>query len=153
MTRDEFLRQLQEALENDLQGSIVQENVDYYNQYISEEVRKGVAEQDVIDTLGDPWILAKTVIGSESETKYSNNIYEAEESHSKHNKQNEQSAVPNKAYIFGLDTWWKKLLAVLAIVGILIFVLVIVGGLLWLFLPILIPIIVAIWLLRLWNKR
>ena len=41
MTRMEFLQQLRQALENDLSGSVVQENVDFYNQYISDEVRKG----------------------------------------------------------------------------------------------------------------
>ena len=150
MTRDEFLRQLQEALENDLQGSIVQENVDYYNQYISEEVRKGIAEQEVIDTLGDPWILAKTVIDSAGEAKYFNNVYEAEEPR---NKQDKQSVSPNKAYLFGLDTWWKKLLAVLVIVGILLLVLVIVGGLLWFLLPILLPIIIVILVIRFLNRK
>ena len=34
MTRMEFLQQLRQALENDLSGSVVQENVDFYNQYI-----------------------------------------------------------------------------------------------------------------------
>ena len=62
MTRIEFLQQLRQALENDLSGSVVQENVDYYNQYISDEVRKGKSEEEVLRMLGDPWILARTVI-------------------------------------------------------------------------------------------
>ena len=61
MTRIEFLQQLRQALENDLSGSVVQENVDYYNQYISDEVRKGKSEEEVLRMLGDPWILARTV--------------------------------------------------------------------------------------------
>ena len=62
MTRMEFLQQLRQALENDLSGSVVQENVDFYNQYISDEVRKGKSEEEVLQMLGDPWILARTVI-------------------------------------------------------------------------------------------
>jgi len=147
MTRDEFLRQLQEALENDLQGQIVQENVDYYNQYISEEVHKGRGEQEVIDSLGDPWILAKTVIDSVDTTKYSSNVYETQESRSN------QDTKQNRAYIFGLDTWWKKLLAVFILVGIVLLVVVIVGGLLSLLIPILVPLLVIIMLIRLFNKR
>ena len=68
MTRIEFLQQLRQALENDLSGSVVQENVDYYNQYISDEVRKGKSEEEVLRMLGDPWILARTVIDAQDGT-------------------------------------------------------------------------------------
>ena len=37
MTRREFLDGLRTALGNDLSGSVIQENVDYYNGYISEK--------------------------------------------------------------------------------------------------------------------
>ena len=52
MTREEFLKKLKEALENDLSGRIVQENVSYYESYIIEEIRKGRTESEVIEELG-----------------------------------------------------------------------------------------------------
>ena len=39
MTKNEFLDRLKEALGNDLAAPKVQENVDYYNQYILDEVK------------------------------------------------------------------------------------------------------------------
>ena len=51
MTREEFLKKLKEALENDLSGRIVQENVSYYESYIIEEIRKGRTESEVIEEL------------------------------------------------------------------------------------------------------
>jgi Predicted membrane protein len=157
MTRDEFLRQLKEALENDLQGQIVQDNVNYYNQYISEEVRKGIAEQDVIDSLGDPWILAKTVIDSVSGTKYTEHIYEAEESRNKQ-KQGKESFTSKKAYTF--DTWWKRwllyggiFLIALAIIGVLFLAIVVVGGILAQLLPVILMVIVGIKVAQFVSKR
>lgn len=62
MTREEFLKKLKEALENDLSGRIVQENVSYYESYIIEEIGKGRTEREVIEELGDPWIIARSII-------------------------------------------------------------------------------------------
>ena len=64
MTKSEFLEKLRHALANDLSGPIVQDNVRYYDSYISDEVRKGRREEDVIAELGDPWAIAKTIIES-----------------------------------------------------------------------------------------
>ena len=44
MNRLEFLEKLKEALEQDLGPQAVQDNVNYYNQYIMDEVRGGKAE-------------------------------------------------------------------------------------------------------------
>ena len=39
MTKREFLDKLKKALANDLSGNVIRDNVDYYNDYITEEVR------------------------------------------------------------------------------------------------------------------
>lgn len=41
MTREEFLQGLKEALDGNMDASAIQENLNYYNEYINEEVRKG----------------------------------------------------------------------------------------------------------------
>ena len=65
MTKREFLDKLKKALANDLSGNVIRDNVDYYNDYITEEVRKGRKESEVIEELGDPWAIAKNIITSE----------------------------------------------------------------------------------------
>ena len=44
MTKREFLEGLRKALGNDLDRATVQENVNYYDGYISDEVSKGKTE-------------------------------------------------------------------------------------------------------------
>ena len=61
MTKREFLDKLKKALANDLSGNVIRDNVDYYNDYITEEVRKGRKESEVIEELGDPWAIAKNI--------------------------------------------------------------------------------------------
>ena len=63
MTKYEFLEKMRHALANDLSAPIVQENVEYYDSYISEEMRKGRSETAVTEELGDPWAIARTIIG------------------------------------------------------------------------------------------
>lgn len=62
MTREEFLQGLKEALDGNMDASAIQENLNYYNEYINEEVRKGKTEQQVVDTLGDSWAIAQTLV-------------------------------------------------------------------------------------------
>ena len=47
MTKMEFLEGLRKALGNDLDRATVQENVNYYDGYISDEVSKGKTEEEV----------------------------------------------------------------------------------------------------------
>ena len=67
MDRLEFLDKLKEALMQDLGEQAVQENVTYYNQYMNDEIKSGKSEAEVIDMLGDPWIIARTIIDTQSE--------------------------------------------------------------------------------------
>ena len=64
MTKHEFLDKMRHALANDLSGPVIQENISYYDGYISDEVRKGRSEEAVTEELGDPWAIAKTIIES-----------------------------------------------------------------------------------------
>ena len=64
MTKMEFLEGLRKALGNDLDRATVQENVNYYDGYISDEVSKGKTEEEVTAELGDPWVIAHIAIQS-----------------------------------------------------------------------------------------
>lgn len=65
MKQHEFLAQLKIALENELNEQNVNENLEFYKNYIQGELQKGIAEEKVIEQLGDPWAIAKTVILTE----------------------------------------------------------------------------------------
>ena len=61
MSREEFLRQLKESLKSSLGQDALNKQIDYYDNYISEEIKKGRSETDVINELGDPRLIAKTI--------------------------------------------------------------------------------------------
>ena len=62
MNREEFTEKLQRALAGGLDSSKVAENITYYREYIDSEVRRGRSEQEVLESLGDPRLLAKSII-------------------------------------------------------------------------------------------
>lgn len=149
MTRSEFLSQLKSALQIDLNPAAVQENINYYNQYISEEVAKGKSEEEVLQMLGDPWILAHTIIDASDGTDYET-VYEAEGNtySSSDTQQSYHKGNPN-VHVFGLDTWWKKLLLLLSVIMIVLLVVVIISGVVQLLAPILVPILIIMIIVRL----
>lgn len=62
MNRIEFIEKLQRALAGGLNSRQVAENVRYYQEYIDMEIRKGRKESEVLEGLGDPRLLAKSII-------------------------------------------------------------------------------------------
>ena len=60
MTRAEFLQGLRTELEGRVPYSVIQENIRYYDSYISDEISKGADEAEVIENLGGPRIIART---------------------------------------------------------------------------------------------
>lgn len=62
MNRIEFMEKLQRALASGLSDRQVTENVRYYQEYVDTEIRKGRSEEEVLAGLGDPRLLAKSII-------------------------------------------------------------------------------------------
>lgn len=62
MDKNEFLEKLQRTLAGGLGSGQVAENIRYYQEYIESEIRKGRSEEEVLSQLGDPRLLAKSII-------------------------------------------------------------------------------------------
>ena len=153
MTRSEFLRKLREALENDLSGSIVTENVRYYEDYIRDEVRRGRQEEDVIGELGDPWVIAQTIIDSAEENigkdYQRTNTYETQK---EYRYEDQQQSPDGGMHVFAFDTWWKRLLFWLAIAGVIFLVGSVAFGLLSIFAPFIVPMLIVIAVVNLLGR-
>ena len=65
MTKLEFIEKLQATLEENLPAQDVRSNVNYYWNYIREEEGKGRSEEDILQELGDPRLIARTIVDSE----------------------------------------------------------------------------------------
>lgn len=65
MTKFEFTESLRKALSGRVNYNVVNDNVTYYENYIDTEIRKGRNEQEILEELGDPRLIAKTIIEAE----------------------------------------------------------------------------------------
>ena len=76
MNKNEFLKKLKIALSNDVSQSVIDSQIKYYDDYISNEIKSGRKEQNVLDELGDPNLIAKTIkqVSPEENTDSYNNI-------------------------------------------------------------------------------
>ena len=64
MSREEFLRGLEEALAGEVPASVVRDNLNYYSSYLSQELAKGLTMEEIIEEIGEPRIVARTIIDS-----------------------------------------------------------------------------------------
>lgn len=157
MTKSEFLDKLQEALGNDLNGAAVRENVDYYSQYIRGEVDDGRSEEEVIGELGDPWVIARTIIDA-AEGAPGAGGYAYEQGGQAYGQtygqavQQGRTAGTNRIGTSGRG-WWKLVLLLLGVIGVLLAVVAVVGGIISLVAPILVPVLIVAVIVRAFGRR
>ena len=110
MSREEFLAGLEEALAGEVPASVIRENLNYYNSYISQEMAKG----RTVDEIGEPRIVARTNIdSSEAAGEAMGDGYGAfEDAGSTYESQSETSS---HVHYFDLSKWYWKLLLMLAV--------------------------------------
>lgn len=51
MTKRQFMEELRSSLEGMVSQVVIQENMNYYEDYINEQIRNGKNEQDVLNEL------------------------------------------------------------------------------------------------------
>ncbi len=62
MNKLEFIDRLRAALTGRLSAEEVQEHVNYYEDYINTQIRLGTGEEEVLRSLGEPRLIAKTIV-------------------------------------------------------------------------------------------
>ncbi len=62
MTKREFLDTLRRSLNGKMTEAEVADNIAYYENYISQSVSGGKSEEQVLSELGDPRLIAKTIL-------------------------------------------------------------------------------------------
>lgn len=155
MTRREFLRGLEEALQMDVPQSVIRNQLAYYDQYISDEIAKGRSEKEVLDELGDPRLIARTI---EDATEAAGESYtDADYRDSGSSYTNTYSDVPGEerrgpfSGNRGMHFETSSTMGCLLLSIILIVVLGIIGTIVGALLPILTPVIAVLliyWLIK-----
>ena len=109
MNRTEFLDTLRSQLSGQMHEGKVAAHVRYYEDYIQSQVRSGRDEQQVLDELGDPRLIARTLL----DTDVDNGQLDYEEySTYSDDAQNTRSSSRNHVHVWRFDTWYSKLLGV-----------------------------------------
>lgn len=75
MSKQEFLDKLRAALSGNVPAKLVEENVAYYSDYINAQIRVGRSEESVLQSLGEPRLIAKSIITANSGEEYIKNGY------------------------------------------------------------------------------
>ena len=118
MTRTEFLEELRLALQGNISQAGVNENLRYYENYIIEESRKGQTEEEVIQRLGNPRLIAKTIIDTSSQA---GNAYD--ESYYERQTQDETAKTPWKHRILMILSGLVFILILIFVAKLMIFLL------------------------------
>lgn len=67
MNKTEYVQIIEKALVGNVSPQEVQETVAYYRDYIDMEIRKGRSEQEVLEQLGNPRLLVKSIIAAKEQ--------------------------------------------------------------------------------------
>lgn len=147
MTKHEFLRRLEEALVNEVEPSVIRENLKYYEGYIGEEVKKGRTEEEVLEELGDPWAIARTIsdMAETGSQEYQSPQHRAD--YEEERTEPRGSAVQINTGRWGCILW--------LVIGILAVILIgaLIAGIISTLLPILLPILVIVVIVRIFAGR
>ena len=65
MSKQEFLDGLRRSLASGMESQEINEHINYYSQYIDSQIRMGTSEEEVMTSLGEPRLIAKTLLGME----------------------------------------------------------------------------------------
>lgn len=141
MNRREFINGLREALELKMNKNEIEAQVEYYSNYIKDEVKAGRKESDVTEELGDPWAIAKN-LGYESDTVYEDTATAETESFG--------GQATNKVY--KVNSQWVVWGILFLIIAIIFAVLSFTVSVLSFFAPIILPVLLVIFVIRMFKR-
>lgn len=138
MTKQDFILELRMVLSGKLDNSKIDAHARYYEEYISAEIRNGKSEKEVLEMLGNPRLIARSILDAEG---VSGNVYAQEDSGTEeggsYNGANTDGYLRPKKIV--LPSWLILLLVILTILAVLGIVVAVVW---WLA-----PMILVIWLI------
>lgn len=158
MTKEEFIKVLRESLYTEIASIEIENNVRYYNEYIDNQIRSGKTMDQVMAELGDPRLIARTIIETSKlgKTNYNNihnNTYQdayadTDDSH------NNNGHGYSHTYTFDGKVPLRYRILGIAVLILIIMLIIFLGSIaIRLFVNIGIPILLVYFLIRLITKR
>lgn len=169
MTKQEFLNALDERLTAEGAFQLARENREFYSSYIDGEIAKGKTEEEVLDELGDPSLIGRTILDAAGydvdgipDTNPGGDANAREQDHgfggysgygggSQTYDSDTRGGTEFGGREFrasGAGAW----LVLIGVICVLVLVIMFVLGLFWIVSPILLPILIILWVFRLISR-
>lgn len=152
MTKQEFLNELKEALIGEVTPEAMMDSYRYYNSYIDEYVGKGKSEEEVIEMLGKPALIARSIIAAQTGERVADveftedgrerKIWRKERANTYSNGQ--EQSFRHKEFHFDPGAWYAKIIYALIIILLVVLVFCILRGVIWVFITFGIPILIVL---------
>lgn len=158
MNRTEFLEILREQLSGEMPEGSVAAHIRYYHDYFEEQMKKGRSESEILQELGDPRLIARTLLDTDphsDQVVYDSGRYE---SSGQRNQESEngpgydrmnQNRVKHRTYRLDLTTWYGKAIVIAAAALIIAGLLVVIGTVL----PVIVIVCLVLYLISWIRKR
>ena len=147
MSKQEFLQRLREALAGEAAQSVIEENIRYYEEYIRTEVGKGLAEYEVTASIGDPRLIAKTIVQAQGGSVHEEDLDREQASGEK------QEEFKGYFRYVDLSKWYWKLILAAALILFFLLVFGIVAGILGFLMPVIGPLLVILLIIQIVNGK
>lgn len=66
MTKEQFLEELKQALAGEVPANVMMDSYSYYFNYIDDEIKNGKSEEEVLEELGKPMLIARSIIAAQT---------------------------------------------------------------------------------------
>lgn len=142
MNKNDYLRQLEEQLRGAVSNQELMESVQFYRDYIEEEMRKGRTEEEVLDDLGSANSIAKSII----EARGFDTDYEEEAVYESDSPSYEEESPKTK--VFWADGWQGTAILI-GIVVLIIMLFVFAFKILAFLSPVLVPVMIGLFVIKL----
>lgn len=149
MKRKEFIEGLRRALAGKVDTDAIDEAVRYYEDYIDTQIRQGKSEEEVLKSLGNPALIAKSIVsangGRNNTAGDAGSIYEYEQ---KQRYSRSKFGDKGVRFILNMPGWLATLLAGI----ILLMILSAIFSIISFVLPVIVPIVIILFVIHLAKK-
>ena len=154
MTKQEFLEELKNALSGEVPQEAMMDSYRYYSDYIDEGIRHGRPEEEILEELGKPALLARSIIAAQSGERKADLEY-TEDGRTRKVKKNQffdkeerdkkaKKIQREKKFVFDFNSWYAKVLGLLIFLLIVFLVYFIIKVSSWILLTFGIPILLVL---------
>lgn len=153
MNQEEFIQVLRETLTGEISSQELESNINYYRTYIIEEIRIGKTEEEVLDALGEPRLIARTIINTQgfADQRTEQAGWRQEDSRQQSDHYNEQDGGHSYRRSSGSSGWLFRILVILIPILIIVGIPLILSGLIALVAPFL-PFLIIVFIIKLMNN-